>query len=71
MMQMKVYDIAGCTMGKQTANTFINTYVSNINVAVVSTYLKNCIRPCKFDSGKTICLDIIKPAGKLIQNAMT
>ena len=42
----------------------------NMNVAVVRAYLNSCILPCRLDSGKTICLDKIKPAGKLIANAM-
>lgn len=57
-------------MGRQNANALMSIYVSRINVTVVNAYLKNCMRPCKFDSGKTICRDNVNPAGKLIQNAM-
>ncbi len=39
-----------------------------MNVTVESAYLKNCFRPRKLDSGKTMYLDKMKPIGKPIQN---
>lgn len=52
------------------AKVFMSTYVSRMNVAVISAYRKSCFLPFKLDSVNTICRDKKKPSGKLTQKEM-
>jgi len=53
-------------MGRKSLPNSMSATVINKKVMVVSAYLNNCLCPCRFDSGKTICRDMIKPAVKVM-----